>query len=211
MVSSGWMVLCDAARAMAPATTSCAGAGAGAGLLLPLEVLEGGGAGGAAGTLASALGATCRQVSASGGEVRQGPPGLPHKGGSVARLLFRAQRSEPRQPGGGSTAGRASQALAGSDRPGDDGQAGAAIIARPHRHAALYTPRTRPTSEQRAAVRISTRAAPRQPGIRASRLPASSSPRKPARRTRSAAAAVLGRREPRTGPKSGRARRAAPA
>lgn len=48
MVSSGWMVLCEAARAMAPATTSCAGfwSGCGGG---------GGGAGGAAATAGAAI------------------------------------------------------------------------------------------------------------------------------------------------------------
>lgn len=48
IVSSGWMVLCEAARAMAPATTSCAGfwSGCGGG---------GGGAGGAAATAGAAI------------------------------------------------------------------------------------------------------------------------------------------------------------
>ena len=47
MVSRGWMVLCEAARAMAPATTSCAGLPSGAG----------GGGGGATGAAATAAGA----------------------------------------------------------------------------------------------------------------------------------------------------------
>ncbi len=44
IVSSGWMVLCEAARAIAPATTSCAGFWSGCG----------GGGGGAAGAPAAA-------------------------------------------------------------------------------------------------------------------------------------------------------------